>query len=46
MCPVQISLGRLVRETRKYLKLTQSQLALATNVGSIRKIKTNSLFLD
>jgi len=26
-------LGRLVRETRKRLKLTQPQLALATNVG-------------
>ncbi len=45
-CSPQISLGRLVRETRKYLKLTQSQLALAANVGSIRKIKTIFLFLD
>lgn len=45
-CSVQISPGRLVRETRKYLKLTQSQLALAANVGSIRKIKTIFLFLD
>ena len=26
-------LGRLVRETRKRLKLTQPQLALASNVG-------------
>ena len=32
-CSVQISLGRLVRQTRKYLKLTQPQLALAANVG-------------
>lgn len=28
-----LDLGRLVRETRKRLKLTQPQLALAANVG-------------
>lgn len=28
-----VDLGRLVRETRKRLKLTQPQLALAANVG-------------
>ena len=33
--PIQTpqDLGRIVRETRKHLKLTQPQLALAANVG-------------
>jgi hypothetical protein len=41
-----MSLGRLVRETRKLLKLTQAQLVLIANAGPFLKIKTIFLFLD